>query len=96
MEYRNISKTMLTFITSMSLDDFKEIKGHKEIEVKKNLKTGKYFFTCGDETGAVSDKFITGEFKNPVISQVESDRTGEVFFLLHSRDEGGSKTIIKL
>ena len=55
----------------MSLDDFKEIKQAKTLEVKKNLRTGKTFFSAGEETG-------------------------ECFFLLHSREEGGTTVLATL
>ena len=62
---------MLSFICTMSLDDFKEIKQAKTLEVKKNLRTGKTFFSAGEETG-------------------------ECFFLLHSREEGGTTVLATL
>ena len=87
---------MLSFICTMSLDDFKEIKQAKTLEVKKNLRTGKTFFSAGEETGAVSEKCILNGVKNLVISQVESQETGECFFLLHSREEGGTTVLATL
>ena len=84
---------MLTFIMTMSLDDFKEIKKATTIKIKKNLRTGKTFFVAGDETGAVSERFVQGGFHDPVISQVESTDRGETFFLIHGRDEGGARVL---
>ena len=75
---------MLTFITTMSLDDFKEIKKAEAVEVKQNPQTGKFFFICGDATGAVSHKFTTNEGKEAVVSEVEAE-DGDTFFLLHNR-----------
>ena len=61
----------------MSLDDFKEIKKAEAVEVKQNPQTGKFFFICGDATGAVSHKFTT-QGGEAVISQVEAeDAAGE-------------------
>ena len=44
----------------------------------------------GFETGACSHKALTGELTNPVISQVCSAETGETFYLLHQKGEGGA------
>lgn len=74
---------MLTFITTMSLDDFKEIKKAESVEVRQNPQTGKFFFICGDATGAVSHRFTT-EGKEAVVSEVEKE-DGDTFFLLHNR-----------
>lgn len=76
---------MLTFITTMSLDDFKEIKKATQVEVKQNPQTGKFFFVCGDSTGAVSHKFTTKQGKEAVVSEVEGEN-GDTFFLLHNRN----------
>lgn len=73
----------------MSVEDFKKGMGVPEIEVKKNPHTGKCFFVCGNEVGAVSSRFEKGGIDIPVISQVCSADTGELFFLLHQRGEGG-------
>lgn len=85
---------MLTFITTMSLDDFKEIKKADAVEIKQNPLTGKTFFICGDATGAVSRKFTTDEGKEAVVSEVEGE-DGDTFFLLHNR-VNGTQSIISL
>ena len=66
------------------------------IEVKQNPHTGKCFFVYGCEIGAVSDKFLNGEVTNPVISQVCSPDTGDMFYMLHQRGEGGAMTLATL
>ena len=56
----------------------------------------KCFFVYGCETGAVSDKFLNGKVTNPVISQVCSPDTGDMFYMLHQRGEGGAMTLATL
>ena len=58
--------------------------------------TGKCFFVYGFETGAVSEKFINGEISNPVISQVCSPDTGDMFYMLHQKGDGGAPTLATL
>lgn len=83
----------LHFIETMSIDEFKAQQQVKKIEVKQNPQTGKCFFVYGIETGAVSDKFLKHELTMPVISQVCSAETGETFFMLHQKGEGGAPTL---
>lgn len=79
----------LHFIKTLSIEDFKARQGVEKIEVKQNTQTGKCFFIYGLETGPVSEKFLNGGITNPVVSQVCSSETGEVFFMLHQRSNGG-------
>lgn len=81
---------------TMSVKDFKAGMGVSEIEVKRNPHTGKLFFVFGDEVGAVSERFEDEEITSPVISQVCSEDTGEFFYLLHQRGNGGCKTLARL
>lgn len=78
----------LKFLETMTINEFKSQKEVKAIEVKQNPHTGKCFFVYGCETGAVSDKFINGEITNPVISQVCSPDTGDMFYMLHQKGKG--------
>jgi len=82
----------LIFRETWSVPEFKTRQGVLDIEVKRNEKTGKLFFVYGFETGACSRKANSGEMDNPVISQVISSTTGEQFYLLHQRGEGGGAT----
>ena len=52
-------------------------------------------FVYGNEVGAVSSRFERGGIDMPVISQVCSADTGELFFLLHQRGEGGCATLAR-
>ena len=79
----------LVFLQTWSVDDFKKETGTVTLEVKRNPHTGKLFFAYGNEVGAVSDRFESGGFSSPVVSQVCSEDTGDTFFLLHQRGEGG-------
>lgn len=83
-------------LETMTVNEFKSQKGVKSIEVKQNPHTGKCFFVYGCETGAVSDRFINGEITSPVISQVCSPDTGDMFYMLHQRGEGNAMTIATL
>ena len=83
----------LKFLETMTINEFKSQKEVKAIEVKQNPHTGKCFFVYGCETGAVSDKFINGEITNPVISQVCSPDTGDMFYMLHQKGESDCMTL---
>ena len=86
----------LHFVETLSIEDFKAQHNVDKIEVKQNPHTGKVFFTFGIETGAVSDKFSKGEITCPVISQVCSPETGDIFFMLHQKGEGGAPVLATL
>lgn len=83
----------LKFIKTMSVEEFKVQQGVETIEVKQNFATGKCFFVYGFETGACSEKFLQGELTMPVISQVCSPDTGDMFYMLHQKGEGGAMTL---
>lgn len=80
----------------MSVSDFKTGMGISEIEVKRNPHTGKLFFVFGDGIGAVSERFEEDEITSPVISQVCSSDTGEMFYLLHQMGNEGCRTLARL
>ena len=86
----------LKFLETMSVAEFKAQKGVEKIDVKQNPQTGKCFFVYGCETGAVSDKFTNGEITNPVISQVCSSETGDMFYILHKKGDGGAPILATL
>jgi len=91
-----MEKEKLKFVQTWTVAQFKENNGVNQIEIKKNGQTGKNFFVFGFETGAVSSKFDEGKLDNPVISQVCSPATGDMFYLLHNQGEGGVATIATL
>ena len=68
----------------------KTAKGVSKIEILENHLTGKSFMAFGGEKGACSYRALSGELTNPVISQVCSTETGETFYLLHQKGEGGA------
>ena len=80
----------------MSVAEFKAQHNVEKIEVKRNEHTGKCFFVYGFETGACSRKVETGELTIPVISEVCSAETGDIFLLLHQKGEGGANTLATL
>lgn len=86
----------LKFLETMTIDEFKSKMSVSKIEVKQNPYTGKCFFVYGFETGAVSDKFLKGGIDNPVISQVCSPDTGDMFYMLHQKGDGGAPTLATL
>lgn len=86
----------LHFVETLSVEDFKAQHNVEKIEVKQNPRTGKCFFVYGIETGAVSDKFLKGQITCPVISQVCSAETGDLFYLLHQQGEGGAPVLATL
>ena len=86
----------LKFLETMTVEEFKSKMGVNKIEVKQNPYTGKCFFVYGIETGAVSEKFINGEITNPVISQVCSPDTGDMFYMLHQKGDGVAPTLSTL
>lgn len=86
----------LKFLSTMSVAEFKSKQGVEVLEVKQNPSTGKCFFVYGCETGACSEKFQRGEVTLPVVSQVCSPETGDMFYMLHQKGEGGAMTLATL
>ena len=86
----------LKFLKTMSVAEFKAQHNVEKIEVKRNEHTGKCFFVYGFETGACSRKVESGELTIPVISEVCSAETGDIFLLLHQKGEGGATTLVTL
>ena len=86
----------LKFIETMSVADFKTKMGVERIDVKQNPNTGKCFFVYGCETGAVSERILKGDITKPVISQVCSPDTGDIFYMLHQQGDGGAPTLATL
>lgn len=86
----------IKFIETLSVTEFKKRMGVDKIEVKQNPNTGKCFFVYGMEVGAVSEKFRKGELTSPVVSQICVPETGDMFYLLHQRGEGGAPVLATL
>ena len=80
----------LKFLQTWEIDEFKTAKNVSKIEILENHSTGKSFMAFGSETGACSHKVLSGELTKPMISQVCSVETGETFYLLHQKGEGGA------
>lgn len=80
----------------MSIDEFKSKLNVDKIEIKRSEQTGKCFFVYGGGSGPCSRKAEVGELTNPVISQVCSAETGDMFYMLHQRGEGGAVTLAVL
>lgn len=79
----------LTFNETLTVEQFKSQMQVSRIEVKKNPRTGKLFFTYGSKTGAVAVKGIPS---NPMLSNVTTPE-GDSFWLLHEEGQGGAPTL---
>lgn len=79
----------LTFNETLTVEQFKSQMMVSRIEVKKNPRTGKLFFTYGAKTGAVAVKGIPS---NPMLSNVTTPE-GDSFWLLHEEGQGGAPTL---
>ena len=72
----------LTFIKTLTIEQFLTQQNAKELDIVKNPNTGKLFIAIGNQTvGSVSSKGIPN---NPVVSLVEGDE-GQ-FYLLHEKN----------
>ena len=79
----------LHFIETFTVEQFKAAQRVDKLQVKKNPKTNKLFFTFGSKTGAVAVKGIPA---HPMVSEVEAP-DGSTFFLLHEEGAGGAPTL---
>ena len=91
----------LIFNDTLTVEQFKAQMNVSRIDVKKNPKTGKLFFTYGAKTGAVARKGIP---QHPMFSLVcpEGDTLDEAhagergcstFWLLHEEGQGGAPVL---
>ena len=87
-------KRKLTFYDTLTVEQFKNKMEVSRIDVKKNPKTDKLFFTFGVQIGAVAAKGIP---EHPMFSFVQGDPTPEnpdgTFWLLHEEGQGGAATL---
>ena len=79
----------LTFHETLTVEQFKSRVMVDKIQVKKNSKTNKLFFTFGSKTGAVAVKGIPA---HPMISLVGAP-DGSSFYLLHEEGTGGAPVL---
>ena len=84
----------LVFNETLTVEQFKEAMKVSRVDVKKNPKTGRLFFTFGAKTGAVAAKGIP---QHPMFSFVKGDPTPEnpsgEFWLLHEEGTGGAPVL---
>lgn len=96
-----MSANNLTFGETLTVEQFKEKVHVSRIDVKKNPKTNKLFFTYGAKTGAVAVKGIP---THPMFSAVcpegctlDIAHAGEIgcstFWLLHEEGQGGAPVL---
>ena len=92
----------LTFGETLTVEQFKAQMMVSRVDVKKNPKTGKLFFTYGAKTGAIAAKGIP---QHPMFSLVcpegdtlDAAHAGErgcsTFWLLHEEGQGGAPTLV--
>ena len=79
----------LTFNETLTVEQFKAAMKVSRIDVKKNPKTNKLFFTYGAKTGAVAVKGIP---QHPMLSKVTGSE-GPSFWLLHEEGQGGAPVL---
>lgn len=89
-----MSANNLIFNDTLTVEQFKDKMKVSRVEVKKNPKSGKLFFSYGAKTGAVAAKGIP---QHPMFSFVKGDPTpqnpsGE-FWLLHEEGQGGASVL---
>lgn len=89
-----MSANNLIFKDTLTVEQFKDQFKVSRVDVKKNPKTGRLFFTFGAKTGAVAAKGIPA---HPMFSFVKGDPTpqsptGE-FWLLHEEGQGGAPVL---
>lgn len=84
----------LVFNETLTVEQFKDKMKVTRVDVKKNPKTGRLFFTFGAKTGAVAAKGIP---QHPMFSFVKGDPTPEnpsgEFWLLHEEGTGGAPVL---
>ena len=84
----------LIFNDTLTVEQFKEQMKVSRIDVKKNPKTGKLFFTFGAKTGAVAVKGIP---QHPMLSFVKGEPSPQnpdgTFWLLHEEGQGGAPVL---
>jgi hypothetical protein len=79
----------LVFSNSKTIGQFKADNNVSKIDIVKNPKTEKIFFSYVGGSGAVSSKWVRSEVS--IISTVSDRETGETFLMLHN--EGVSNVI---
>ena len=79
----------LTFLDTLTVEQFKAEKLVDKIQVKRNPKTNKLFFTYGAKIGAVA---VKGVPTHPMVSLVQGDNSDE-FYLLHEEGQGGAPVV---
>ena len=79
----------LVFNETLTVEQFKAQMNVSRVDVKKNPKTDKLFFTYGAKTGAVAVKGVPA---HPMFSNVTGS-DGSSFWLLHEEGQGGAPTI---
>ena len=80
----------LHFLNTYTVEDFKQVQGISHIQIFRNEKTGKCFFSFAGKSGAVTAKYPEQPLQHPLISEVSSPETGEIFFLLHNEGDGNA------
>ena len=72
----------LTFVSTSTLAEFKAAKSVSSLDIVKNPKTEKIFFSCSSTSGAVSSKWTS---KEPSMISVVKGEDSVEFFMLHNK-----------
>ena len=91
----------LTFGETLTVEQFKDLVRVSRVDVKKNPKTGKLFFTYGARTGAVAAKGIPVKPMFSIVcpegDTLDAVHVGErgcsTFWLLHEEGQGGAPVL---
>lgn len=81
----------LTFIETLTVEEFKALFNVSSISVRRNPQTSKLFMVFGTKTGAVARAGIPTK---AMVSKVQTE-DGEEFWLLHEQGEGGAPEVAK-
>lgn len=81
----------LNFSETMTVQRFKDKHNVRQLDIIKNPKTGKMFFSCPDDS-SISGKISTSDDwkTNPAISRCTDTSSGETFWMLHKKGEAAN------
>lgn len=96
-----MSENKLTFGKTLTVEQFKDVLKVSRIDVKKNPRNGKLFFSYGGKTGAVAVKGIPDKpmlsLVCPIGDTLDEAHAGErnctTFWLLHNEGQGGAPVL---
>ena len=75
----------LTFVSTQSISQFKDLQKVDKVDIIKNPKTDKLFLAWSGGTGAVAAKYNSAK---PKVISLMQDNEGVQFFMLHNEQTG--------